>query len=52
MFEIYTILQILIYLSPTFDVLKFLHDSKASGHISIFGLVFFELKCLMGIARQ
>ena len=39
MFEIYTILQILNYLSPTFDVLKFLHNSKASGHISIFGLV-------------
>ena len=52
MFKMYIILQILIYLSPTFDVLKFLHDSRASGHISIFGLVFFVLKSLLEMVRQ
>ena len=52
MFKMYIILQILIYLSPTFDVLKVLHDSKASGHISIFGLVFFVLKSLLEMVRQ
>ena len=36
-----------------FDILKFYNmNPRLSGHFSIFGSLFFELKSLLGIVRQ
>ena len=40
------------YVIAHVQILKFNMASRLSGHFSIFGLVFFVLKSLLGIARQ